>query len=73
MENRELILKKLGERIRIVRMERGLSQAMLGARIFKDQQSIHKVEIGKFNPTYIYLLELSQGLEISLDELIKDL
>lgn len=62
-------LKLLGQRIRELRMKKKLSQANLGLRIFKDQQSIHKVEAGQFNPTYIYLLEICEGLEISIEEL----
>ncbi|MDT8412883.1 MAG: helix-turn-helix transcriptional regulator [Vicingaceae bacterium] len=67
-KSKELIL--LGKRIRKLRMERGLSQAKLGIKILKDQQSIHKVEVGEFNPTYIYLLEISEGLDISISELL---
>lgn len=63
-------LKILGLVIRELREERKLSQSKLGLRIFKDQQSIHKAEKGRFNPTYIYLLEVCKGLEISMEELI---
>lgn len=63
-------LKRLGLRIKQLRMARGLSQAKLGLSILKDQQSIHKVEAGEFNPTYLYLLEISKGLEIPLSELL---
>ena len=73
MEKERPELKKLGERIKEIREQRGLSQAKLGVKILKDQQSIHKVEKGEFNPTYIYLLEICRGLEISLGDLLKDL
>ncbi|WP_035643548.1 helix-turn-helix transcriptional regulator [Flavobacterium sp. ASV13] len=63
-------LKKLGERIKQLRLERGLSQAKLGLLIMKDQQSIFKVEAGQFNPSYIYLLELAKGLGITIGELL---
>lgn len=63
-------LKRLGLRIKQLRTARGLSQAKLGLIILKDQQSIHKVEAGEFNPTYLYLLEISKGLEITLSELL---
>lgn len=63
-------LKRLGLRIKQLRTARGLSQAKLGVRIFKDQQSIHKVETGEFNPTYLYLLEICKGLEVTLSELL---
>lgn len=63
-------LIELGNRIRDLRIAKGLSQAKLGMKILKDQQSIHKVEIGEFNPTYIYLLEISEGLDITISELL---
>ncbi|WP_225876844.1 helix-turn-helix transcriptional regulator [Flavobacterium muglaense] len=50
-------LKRLGLLIKQLRTARGLSQAKLGLLILKDQQSIHKVEAGEFNPihTFIFL------------------
>lgn len=69
--NKEQELKLLGQCIRRRRKELGLSQAQLGYRVDKDQQSIHKVEVGQFNPSYIYLLEIAKGLEISLSDLLR--
>lgn len=63
-------LLKLGNKIRELRTARGLSQAKLGFKILKDQQSIHKVETGEFNPTYIYLLEICEGLDVTISELL---
>ena len=63
-------LVRLGNRIRDLRTSKGLSQAKLGMKILKDQQSIHKVEMGDFNPTYLYLLEICEGLEIKRSELL---
>ncbi len=63
-------LKLLGQRIRKLRISKGLSQAKLGVLINKDQQSIHKIESGQFNPSYFYLLEICEGLEISIEELV---
>jgi transcriptional regulator with XRE-family HTH domain len=68
--DKSIELVKLGNRIRDLRVERGLSQAKLGLKILKDQQSIHKVETGEFNPTYLYLLEICEGLEIKISELL---
>jgi transcriptional regulator with XRE-family HTH domain len=65
-------LKWLGQRIRELRLAKNLSQAKLGLKIYKDQQSIHKIESGQFNPSYIYLLEICEGLEISIEELLKN-
>ena len=63
-------LKRLGQRIKELRKEKGLSQAKLGLAIEKDQQSINKIESGDFNPTYLYLVAISRGLEISVSELL---
>ena len=67
---KSLELIKLGKRIKELRIEKGFSQAKLGFEISKDQQSIHKVEAGEFNPTYIYLLEICEGLDIKISELL---
>lgn len=63
-------LMRLGVQIKKIRNAKGLSQAKLGSLIQKDQQSIHKVEAGEFNPTYLYLLALAKGLEVSIKELL---
>lgn len=63
-------LVKLGNRIKELRTAKGLSQAKLGMKILKDQQSIHKLENAEFNPTYLYLLEICEGLELSISELL---
>lgn len=68
--DKSIELKLLGQRIRELRIEKKLSQAKLILKIFTDQQSIYKVEAGQFNPSYIYLLEICQGLEISIVELL---
>ena len=69
MERTEELIK-LGKRIREIRKSKGLSQAKLGVKILKDQQSIHKVETGEFNPTYMYLLEIAQGLDMTISEML---
>lgn len=63
-------LKPLGERIRQIRLGKGLTQAQLANQIGKDQQSIQRLETGRANPSYLYLLEISNGLEISISELV---
>lgn len=68
--SKEEELKRLGKRIKEIRMTKGLSQAKLGLAVLKDQQSIHKLEAGEFNPTFIYLQEIAKGLEMSVSELL---
>jgi len=63
-------LLKLGSRIKQIRESKGLSQTELAYKIDKDQPSINRVERGKINPSYLYLLDLANGLEVQLQELI---
>lgn len=66
-------LKQLGERIKGIRKEKGLSQQAVAHLIGKDQQSIQSLEKGNFSPSYLYLLEVCKGLDISIIELLKDI
>lgn len=66
-DKKELI--KLGERIKSIRQQKGLSLEDVGKRTGKDRQSIHKLEKGEFNPTFIYLQAVCKGLDIELSEL----
>lgn len=70
---KETMLLKLGERIREIRLKKGISQKKMAVSIGKEQQSIQRLEQGKTNPSYYYLREVANGLEISLCELFEDL
>lgn len=70
MQDKEDLLKILGNRIKEVRLNKNLTQIDLASRVGKDQQSIQRLEAGRMNPTYYYLLEISEGLQISITELI---
>lgn len=63
-------LKSLGENIKRLRLSKGLTQAELANQIGKDQQSIQRLESGKSNPSYLYLLEISKGLEMNITEIV---
>lgn len=69
-DKKELI--KLGKRVKEIRSQKGLSLEEVAQRIGKDRQSIHKLEHGDFNPSYIYLLQISRGLDIELSELVQE-
>ncbi|SDS84265.1 Helix-turn-helix [Mucilaginibacter mallensis] len=68
---KEALLKKLGERIRDIRKEKGITQVQLAHSIGKDQQSIQRLEAGNINPSYYYLCEIAEGLDVKLEEVIK--
>jgi putative transcriptional regulator len=64
--NKEVLLKELGDKIRLIRKDKGITQVQLAHSIGKDQQSIQRLEAGNINPTYIYLQEIAEGLNVPL-------
>jgi transcriptional regulator with XRE-family HTH domain len=64
-------LLQLGLIVKKLREEKGLSQTELAYKIGKDQPSINRLEKG--NPSIIYLIQICDGLEISIEELVKSL
>jgi len=68
---KEEVLKMVGERIREIRKEKGISQKQLAHTINKDQQSIQRLEAGKINPSIYYLFEIADGLKIDIAQLLK--
>lgn len=67
------LLKKLGTRIREIREAGNMTQANLAHRIGKDQQSVQRLEAGNINPSFYYLNEIAEGLNVKLDALITNL
>lgn len=70
-KNNELI--RLGEVVKKLRLEKGYSQTHLANIIGKDQPSVNRLEKGRINPSYIYLLEICEGLEIDINELLSEI
>lgn len=68
---KDLELQKLGLTVKKIREKKEISQTLLANKIGKDQPSINRLEKGKINPSYIYLLEICEGLEIHIAELFK--
>ena len=62
----------LGEKVRLARLGKGLTQTELANIIGKDQPSINRLEKGRINPSYIYLTEICSGLEITIQELLSN-
>ncbi|MBB6273142.1 transcriptional regulator with XRE-family HTH domain [Pedobacter cryoconitis] len=68
--DKELILKRLGQKIREIRKEKGMSQKDLAHAVNKDQQSVQRLESGNVNPSYYYLTEIAVGLGVEVKDLI---
>lgn len=62
-------LEKLGLKLKNIRIGKGLTLKELGYIIDKDPQSISRVEMGKINPTYLYLIDVCKGLGIDISDL----
>jgi len=69
MDKNELLLQ-LGERVKEIRIQKGLTQTELANKIGKDHPSINKLENGKVNPSYYFLFEVAQGLGVDIKDLI---
>ena len=63
-KSEELI--QLGLKVRSIRLAKNLTQKELANIIGKDHPSINRLEKGKINPSYIFLLEVAEGLGISI-------
>ena len=68
------ILKSIGKKIRKVRLEKGLTQLDLVARMHGDIDvtNISRIEAGRTNPTIFTLYRLADALEVSILDLLKD-
>ena len=63
-------LLELGLKIKEIRSSKGLTQTELAYRIGKDHPSINRLEKGRINPSYIFLLEVCDGLGIEIKEML---
>jgi len=68
--NRDYELKKLAKKIKDTRLEKGLSQEKLAELCDFDRTYISMLERAKRNPSYLNLLKLSKGLNISISNLL---
>ena len=61
-------LIELGLKVKSIRVSKGLTQTELANTIGKDHPSINRLEKGKINPSYMFLLEVAEGLGVSIIE-----
>ncbi len=69
----EILLKKLAINIKARRSELKISQEKLAEKCGFDRTYISLLETAKRNPSYCNLVKLSNGLNISLSNLLKDI
>jgi transcriptional regulator with XRE-family HTH domain len=61
---------RLGERIRALRRERGLTLEVLAGRSGVSRAMISKLERGEKNPTLVVAAKVAEGLGVSLSQLV---
>lgn len=66
-----MITKKLGKRIKELRIQTGLSQEKFALKIDMDRTYLASVEAGKRNISIINIKKISDGLGISLCKLFE--
>lgn len=65
----DVFLKRIGERIRQLRIQKGLTQTDLAFKCNdQDYSQINRVELGKVNFSVSYLSLLAKALEISPED-----
>lgn len=62
-------VKLIGERVKQLRLEKGITQLELAAKCNIEQSSIARIESGKTNPTILTLYSLCDALEIDINDL----
>lgn len=70
LEESKKIINKIGQRIKLLRLEKDLSQLDLSTICDMEKTSISRIEAGRTNFTIKTLLKISKALEISLTELV---
>lgn len=64
-------LKKLGEKIRKLRKQKGISQEALADEAGIERSYMGAIERGERNPSYDKLISIAKALNISLSVLVK--
>jgi len=67
-----MITTKIGNRIRELRLQTGLSQEKFAQKIGMDRTYFASVELGKRNISIVNIEKIVNGLEISLPEFFKN-
>ena len=63
------IFKKIGLKIKLIRIERKISQQDLAASCNFEKSNLARIEAGRTNPTVATLLKICQVLEVPISQL----
>ncbi len=65
-------MKRFGEKLRTLRLQRGLSIRELAEQLDVHNTYINKIETGKRSPSANIILKTTHFFDVSADKLIKD-
>ena len=69
MDNKEF-LKRIGLKLKVIRSLKGISQDEIVNKLDIDKSYYSKVERGLNNPNLLYMKNLSDALEVKLEDLL---
>lgn len=64
-------LIRFGERVKELRLAKGLTQLHLADSIGSSESTISRAEKGKHNPTLLWMMKLAEALEVDPSEFLK--
>lgn len=62
----------MNNRLRVLRAERGWSQADLGERLDVSRQAINAIETGKYDPSLPLALKIGRLFGLTIEEIFDD-
>ena len=62
----------LENRLRVLRAERGWSQAELGGRVGVSRQAVNAIETGKHDPSLPLAFKIARLFELPIEEIFSD-
>ncbi|WP_426477177.1 helix-turn-helix domain-containing protein [Chryseobacterium sp. CBSDS_008] len=69
----QIILKKIGERLQEARLQKNLTQKELAFMVDVEISQITRIERGVINTSVLSLMRITDALEISISDFLKDL
>ena len=63
---------QVNNRLKVLRAERGWSQAELGGRLGVSRQAVNAIETGKYDPSLPLAFKLARLFEMPIEEIFKD-
>jgi len=65
--------ESMNNRLRVLRAERGWSQAELGGRLGVSRQAVNAIETGKYDPSLPLAFKLARLFDMPIEQIFDDL